>query len=67
MATLIKQWDKYVYPCNEYLAVDANDVDTITPILGDKVYVISTGEHKIYDGSAWQAYKTPTAYTELTP
>lgn len=53
MATLIKQWGKYVVPQNEYVVQAEADLSNITPTFGDRVYIIATGQHKIYGESGW--------------
>lgn len=60
MALLIKQWGKYVSPCNEYIVQAAADLSDIDAAFGDRAYAIDEHTHYIF-GTTWTEYYAPTA------
>lgn len=56
---LSEQWGKVTIPQNEYLIQDISDLTELTPVFGDRVYIISTQSYKIYGESGWVDIGTP--------
>lgn len=63
MVILVKQWGKDAVSNNEYVAQSTEDLINIPAEFGDRVYIITTGQHQIYGTEGWTEHFAPTIYS----
>lgn len=49
-------------PHRQHFYALSTDDEPTSAYIGDKLYIIDSGLHKIWNGAAWVEYKTPAVY-----